>query len=67
MEFYTDGVEYEWYFKIYNEYFGGEDGFKRLIFAGICVVIIVGIIIAVFGTGIKNAICAICCKKRANR
>ena len=26
MEYYTDGVLYEWYWAIYNEYFGGPDG-----------------------------------------
>lgn len=67
MEFYTDGIEYEIYWQIYNEYFGGPDGRNRLIFAGVCAILIVVLIIVVFGSAIKKAICAICCKKREQR
>ena len=66
-EYYTDGVLYEWYWVIYNEYFGGPNGKKRLIFIFVCVVLIVVLIFLVFGAGIKSGIQAICCPKKTSR
>ena len=64
MEYYTDGVEYEIYWQIYNEYFTGEDGMQNLIFAGVCSGLVVLLFIFVLGGTIKNAIVACCCSKK---
>ena len=58
---------YEWYWVIYNEYFGGPNGKKRLVFIFVCVVLIVVLIFLVFGAGIKSGIQAICCPKKTSR
>ena len=63
-EYKTDGVLYEWYWAIYNEYFGGPNGSKRFAFLLVCVILIVVVIVFVFGAGIKKALQAIFCPKR---
>jgi len=65
-EYKTDGVLYEWYWVIYNEYFGGSNGTKRLIFIFVCVILITIIIFLVFGAGIKKGLQALFCPKRNN-